>query len=165
MGDWTGTVPSFPVGNLRAEDMTTLADIDSALATAWTTWSPTLTNLTLGSGTLIAKYRRVGKTVDFFWRFVYGAASAVGTDPTFTLPVSAAAELLTAIEFPATGRITDASAGSSRGQIRAILNTTANTVTMYYFNAATTVASITATVPWTWTTSDSLSLWGTYYTD
>jgi len=166
VGDWTGTVPTFAAGaKLRGVDMATLAAIDTALVTGWTTWVPTLTNMTLGSGTQIAKYRRLGKAVDFRWRFVYGAGSAVGTDPQFTLPVAAAAEYLTAVEAPFSGRYTDASVGASVAHARPIFFTSASNILLYYFSAAATIASITSTAPWTWTTSDSLNVWGTYYTD
>src|SRR5690348_3539726 len=55
---------------------------------AWVAWVPTLTNLTLGNGTQVANYRQVGKTVDFIWTLLLGSTSAVGTVPSFTLPVA-----------------------------------------------------------------------------
>src|SRR5258706_593917 len=94
MTAYTGT-PALPpllagdVPSAAADWAAILAALHGA-TDAWTTWSPTLTNLTLGSGALTAKYRQVGKTVDIRGRFVYGIGSAVGTDPSFTLPVATA---------------------------------------------------------------------------
>jgi hypothetical protein len=55
---------------------------------AWQSWTPTWTNMTVGSATVVAKYKQIGKTVNCYLRFVVGAGTAVGTDPTFTLPVT-----------------------------------------------------------------------------
>ena len=91
MGSWTGTVPSHTAGaKLRASTLQTLDDIATALTSAWTTWSPTLANLTLGNAVQTARYRRLGQTVDWYWQFTLGTTSAVGTAPSFTLPVAPA---------------------------------------------------------------------------
>jgi hypothetical protein len=57
---------------------------------AWQTWSPTLSNLTQGNGTIEAKYIQIGKTVYFRFTFILGTTSAVGSIPTITLPVTSA---------------------------------------------------------------------------
>jgi len=164
VGDWTGTVPTFAAGaKLRGVDMATLAAIDTALAIGWTTWVPTLTNLTLASGTLTAKYRRVGKTVDFKFKFVYGAGSAVGTDPQFTLPVTPAAEYVnSSAQLIPIGEVFILDFGTT-GKGGKGLTLSGSTVSIRYDDQATNAAiAITATVPWTWTTNDMLSCWGTY---
>jgi len=56
---------------------------------AWQTWSPSLSNLTLGNGTQIAKYIQIGKTVFVRYKFLLGSTSSVGTSPTISLPVTA----------------------------------------------------------------------------
>lgn len=153
MGDWTGTVPSFPVGKNRAPNMQTLADIATALTSAWTSWSPTLTNLTQGSGTLSGKYRRVGKTVDFRLLFVFGAGSAVGTNPTTTLPVTPHADYITSNLSNGIGdiRILDVSAGGLF-----------NTNHFYYSGSSTWTINVSATTPMTWASGDQLLIRGTY---
>lgn len=62
-------------------------DLLEAAYTAWTSYTPTLTNLTLGNGTVTATYKQVGKTVFFRIEFLLGSSSAVGTTPSFTPPV------------------------------------------------------------------------------
>ena len=94
-----GGVDNNNINSSAAIDGSKLADAsitNAKLATganqpggAWTTWTPTWTNLTLGSGTVTALYKQVGKTVHFNLRFVMGAGSAVGTAPNFTLPLTA----------------------------------------------------------------------------
>lgn len=89
MGDFTASVPSFNVGPIPAASLQTLSDALTALTGAWTTThTPTLGNLTLGSGTSVFSYRRLGKTLDFWWIFTLGAGSAVGSGPTFTIPAA-----------------------------------------------------------------------------
>lgn len=61
------------------------------LGGAWASWTPTLTNITLGNGTVVAKYSQIGKTVRYKLSFTMGTTSAMGDVPKFTLPVTAAA--------------------------------------------------------------------------
>lgn len=153
MGDWTGTVPAFPVGKNRAPNMQTMADIATALTSAWSSWSPSLTNLTQGSGTLSGKYRRVGQTVDFRLLFVFGVGSAVGTNPTTTLPVTPHTDYITSNLSNGIGdvRILDVSAGGLF-----------NTNHFYYAGSSTWIINISSTTPMTWATGDQLLIRGNY---
>jgi hypothetical protein len=58
---------------------------------AWTSWTPTWTNLTVGNGTVVARYCQVGKIVQAFIGFNMGSTSSMGSGPFFTLPVTAVA--------------------------------------------------------------------------
>lgn len=128
---------------------------------AWPTWVPTLTNLTLGSGQQTAHYRQVGKTVDYYWQFIYGAGSAVGTTPSFTLPVTQAAHyaLSTNAGFPGMVYLLDASGGDRQGAVKIL---SGSTLFIIFWNATPANASITSAAPWTWTTNDSITVSGTY---
>jgi hypothetical protein len=55
---------------------------------AWTTWTPTTTGITLGNGTISARYVQFGKTVHFSYLFNLGSTSAVSGDHLITLPVA-----------------------------------------------------------------------------
>jgi hypothetical protein len=55
---------------------------------AWTTWSPSYGGLTIGNGTVTARYQQIGKTVNFFWYLVTGSTTSISSDPFFTLPVA-----------------------------------------------------------------------------
>jgi hypothetical protein len=123
---------------------------------AWTDWVPTLSNLTLGNGTITARYHRVGRTVHFFFSFVLGSTSAVGTQPGITLPFTMAAGISAGDAPLGLGACLDAgaanylaiiqSAGGNNTQWRVLDTTSANGV----------YTSISATVPFTWGTGDSL---------
>lgn len=127
----------------------------------WTSWTPTLTNLTLGSGTSVAAYARVGRMIHWRWAFTLGAGSAVGTDPSFTLPVAPAASHAGDYIM---GRALLGDVGSNI--FDGILTfVSASTCRVYAVNTAGTYASrssITATVPHTWASPDFISVVGFY---
>ena len=162
MGFWNSTVPSFVVGRMRASKFQTLADIATATTSAWSTWIPVVGNLTIGSGTQIAKYRQLGKSYDFLWVFVYGVGSAVGTAPTFTLPAAPSTDwvVTTNAVFPMNCYLVDAGTGEGPGATRL----SGSTVSLFSRSSFTAIANITATAPFTWTTGDGMVVSGTFYT-
>jgi hypothetical protein len=63
-----------------------------AFDTQWQTYTPSLTNITLGNGVLTGcKYFRTGKRCSVKFRLKFGTTTGMGTDPTFSLPLTAAA--------------------------------------------------------------------------
>lgn len=78
------TATSIAVGAVQPQALVT----GTGSGWAWQSFSPTLANLTLGNGTLAAKYIQMGKTVYVRIKFALGNTSAVGTGPNFTLPVT-----------------------------------------------------------------------------
>lgn len=84
MGDWQGTVPTFAAGaKVRGVDLQTLSDIDTAISSAWTSYTPVFTAASgspaVGNGTISGSYRRVGKVVDYRGAFIFGSTSNAGT--------------------------------------------------------------------------------------
>lgn len=160
--DWNGTVPTILAGDIpTGDDWANVLDELTAISAAWTSWTPTLSNLTLGNGTQVAKYRRLGSgSIDFFWKLVLGTTSAVGTSPSITLPVAASGDYTTYPPF-GYGMLTDVST-SARAPIVVNLTST-TTVVIQYFSSLNTAANLGAAVPWVWTTSDVLTLQGTYF--
>lgn len=123
---------------------------------AWQSWTPTLANITQGNGTLKCYYTQVGKIVFCRFYFLLGNTSAIGTGPTFTVPVAAN----TRYDVQCVGHIMleDASAGSNTGVLG--FNTSQTVMLISAMNAAGSYAirqGITSTVPFTWTTSDYLA--------
>ena len=119
---------------------------------AWTSYTPTWTNLTVGNGTNNFAYKQIGKTVFVRGDFIFGSTSSISGGVSFTLPVtsiayngehsfgicqlgdSGTADYFGAIYYVAT----------SKGLIRVI-----NSAGTY-----STWAGISSTVPFTWTTGD-----------
>lgn len=143
-----------------------LTDHESRLDTletgAWSDWTPTLTNLTQGNGTVLARYRQFGKTVHFRFRFTLGSTSAVGTSPRFTLPVapvnSAPNDYTGSIPM-GTVVLTDTGTTNRWGYLQL---TAGSTVDIIGFSTTGTSVGLSATVPHTWASTDIIAATGTY---
>lgn len=132
---------------------------------AWQSWTPTLTNLTLGNGTSVGNYVQIGKAVYFRYIFTLGSSgSAVGSGPTITLPVTAnAAYASPNYSFEVgVGLATCASTDyllfceiGSATTFRPLLSGTAST----YLSTRTPFA---ATTPGSWTSGNYFTLQGYY---
>lgn len=130
--------------------------------TSWTTWVPTLTNMTLGTGVVTARYRVVGKTLNFKFKFKLAAGSAVGTSPRFSLPFSMHASYVT-LEDTIQGSVMLYDSGTANyiGSFRVVSATTLEIMSINTAGAIAAEASTTALVPFTWTTNDTISCSGT----
>lgn len=128
------------------------------LTAAWTTWVPTLTNLTLGNGAVTARYHKVGKTLNYRFKFVLGSTSAVGTTPRFTLPFAVHASYAVNEDVLGWGMLLDTGT-TNRAGLAEFFSSTALTIRLT--SSTGSFGDITATAPWTWGTGDALSISGT----
>ena len=83
------TIPRFSI----VADSTTSTGLKWAAATSgmtFTTWTPTWTRLTVGNGTVIARYGESGKFIYVDLTIQFGSTTSItGNAPEFTLPVNA----------------------------------------------------------------------------
>lgn len=126
---------------------------------SWSTWTPTWGNVTVGNGTVEAKYIEIGKTVVARISLNFGNTTAITGSVSFTLPI-------TAVTYPnnvnalfplGTLNILDNGTGTFTGDIRITSTTVA---LLDVFNAGSTYLTSTAlssTVPMTWTTGDAFN--------
>ena len=137
---------------------------DSAEATgikwegAWTTWTPTNGNITLGNGTLDARYNKVGKTINFIWRVIFGSTTTISGSPNFTLPFSTAINnqnFQAALLDSGTAWL-GAFASGAGGTVYLDLAFTSGTY------LTTSGGGFSSTAPFTWTTNDSIVVKGSY---
>jgi len=63
-------------------------DLDYTWGGSWTTWTPTLGNITQGNGTVTARYQKIGKVINFRFNFTFGTTSSVTGSAYFTLPTA-----------------------------------------------------------------------------
>lgn len=133
----------------------TASQLNTYLPTAWTTWSsPTVSGLTKGNGTETAAYLDRGVEVLCYYKFVLGSTSAVTGDLGITTPTSMITEGVFASGgsyFIDTGTASYQchvlSVGTGGVQLRPVL------VSGTY---ATVSTATSATIPFTWTTSDAI---------
>src|SRR5688500_13674507 len=70
-----------------AADLASLDTRLAALDAAWTSYTPTNTNVTVGNGTLYAAYIQAGKTTTFVWALLFGSSTSLGGTIDIGLPV------------------------------------------------------------------------------
>lgn len=145
-----------------AGDVLTASDVNTYLSHeggAWTTWSPTYTNFTLGNGTSSAKYARVGRIIHFRLKVTLGSTSSVTGGIRISLPVEAAAsDQLNGFYV----LMSDATGSRILGGTTE-LSTTGVELNAFDSSGTYVAAVVTsATVPFTWTTSDYFLVVGTY---
>lgn len=133
----------------------------------WTTWTPTLTNMVQGNGTITARYFNQGGLVMFSFTFALGTTSSMGTEPSFSAPVP----ISDWGKFGNNGAmpfgqvsVEDSGTTNYQGICMNITNTDNNIVCRMYNQGGTFGQSsqITSTVPMTWTTNDTIQARGWY---
>jgi hypothetical protein len=155
---WT-TPETFTAGQtLTAASMNAISGNLDAVGGAWSDWSPTWTNFTVGNGTVAGKYIKAGRLVVFSLVLTFGSTSSVAGTIGLTPPAAARATL--------TGNFTihldDAGTALYVGYAR--LNDV-NRIDIGSLNAAGTYlrdGATSATVPFTWGTGDRIILNGEY---
>ena len=126
----------------------------------WQTWSPSYTRLTIGNGTVTARYQQIGKTVHFYWRLVWGSTTSVTSFPFVSTPVAAFVE---SQYLCGQARFEDVSPSAEW-----LGTSTINTANEIYIAVTGTAGAqaiyspITNTSPVTWTTGDIWIAQGTY---
>jgi len=143
--------------------LTLLAGITGDLTwtgAAWASWTPAWTNLTVGNGTVVAKYMRLGKTVIARLSIVFGSTTVVSGSVSFTLPVTQATYGGTAgVTSLGLARYFDASAGFAfEGSVINLSTTTGLFIAMDASGTHLKQAVLSSTVPFTWTTSDEIGV-------
>lgn len=126
----------------------------------WAAYTPTTSGITVGNGTLQARYAQIGKTVFLEILFTLGSTSAVTGTPNFSIPVTAKVSSYT---LNGTVSLGDYGAATYVGLAG---NPTGSGVYIAAFNTAGSwgveAGSISATVPFTWTTNDYIAVKMTY---
>lgn len=130
------------------------------LAGAWRSYTPSLTNITLGNGTITGGYLLMGKTCFVRIAFVFGSTSAVAAGARIGLPF-AGISLGTSVEQTLAGSCVDISAVTSQLLAGRITSSSSNVIPIHDELGAS-FGELSATAPFTWATGDSLNLSGVY---
>lgn len=152
--DTTSTPTFSALLNKLASSVSLALDALGLSNAAWTTVVPSFGNITVGNGTITGRVRKMGRTVTYMGSFVLGSTSAVSGNPTIVLPYAAIATY-TGNQPIGTLGLLDFVTTSQVGWVR-FLTTTAGVF------MPGNGASMSATVPWTWTTGDTISWLITY---
>jgi hypothetical protein len=128
---------------------------------AWTAYTPSFTNFTLGNGTLVARYRKLGKTAEVLVRVTLGSTSSVSGTIVVTLPsgivtnqVNIAHTSNCAIEDFGTATFAAFSTYYGTGEMYLWVGAAGGTNLSY--------GGTSATSPMTWTTNDAFQIQMSY---
>lgn len=165
MANYPTSVPSFTTKSagqtIAAAHLNSAQDeivaIGTDLLKAWSSITPTWTNLSVGNATTNScKYFQIGKFVLFRVDLVWGNTTSASGQFRVNFPVPAA----TGSSFNvAHGEAIDASTGDTFS-LSCILQS--GTVFAIRTDNGTKLVDTSATVPFTWTTSDEMHLLGFY---
>lgn len=126
---------------------------------AWSSWTPTWTNLTLGNGVVVARYQRVGKLIIARLSIILGSTSSVAGLITFSLPVTRVGYAGTAgLIVIGHARLRDDSVPANYNGAVLTPSTTTGAVAVY--NTSGTYAGMDNThtvVPFAWATTDEIA--------
>lgn len=130
----------------------------------WFTWSPTWTNVTVGNGTVSAKFIMLGKAVIFRCSLVFGSTTSISATPQFSLPITSVALVDSAgVETMGTAKYSDAGTAQYVASLKQNSTTKAQIDATGVSGALVRDDSVTnATAPFTWTTNDAIHTRGTY---
>lgn len=124
-------------------------------------WTPTVAGLTIGNGTVTAKYTQIGKKVFCSLEIVWGSTTSQSGTITFTLPVTASANYTVGRHSLGNVMAWDNSATAMTVCLAVLTSTTVVTPRVTNGDGATvyslTTSNVTATSPFTWATSDALT--------
>ncbi len=135
----------------------------SQLAGSWTTWTPTYTNLTIGNGTVVARYTQIGKTVHVYFEFTLGSTSAVGSAPLITTPVTHRAATYTVGDnVIGVARYDETGVAARGGTVRLQTTTQFRPIAWSATATFTREANLSSTAPFTWGATDVLQFTATY---
>jgi len=116
----------------------------------FTTWSPSYTNLTIGNGTVIARYGTNGKFTIAQWQLTLGSTSSItGAPPTVSLPTNTKTGNLYAVSV-----LLDAGTDNYFGLSGIYTSNVVNMSTLFVTGGKVTNNSVSSSVPFTWTTND-----------
>jgi len=150
--------------NDAMEAVQTKLAIGNTVIGTYTAYTPTFSEITLGNGTIASYFCQVNKFVHYYGRLTFGSTTSItGSSPMISVPVNQSATFPLQ-QFPMGNTMyLDASAA-----IRYIGQGTQNTAGFFRLWVLNTQVSytaqtfVTASVPFTWTTSDVIN-WNITY--
>jgi hypothetical protein len=141
-----------------ARDLANLADSATTIESAWTSYTPTWTNLTVGNAAINATYKQIGKTVIYQILLNFGSTSSISGNVSFTFPVTSK----TAETHNGNVVFNDVGVNWFIGMLSDTSTTGANVVAVNTSGTYGSQSLLSSTVPFTWTANDKIKISGTY---
>ena len=123
----------------------------------WQLWNPTYASLTVGNGTVVARYRVLHRYLQFHWQLICGSTTVIGTNPKVVIPPGWLIHNDSQLYVLNPAMAVDASANVFRAGVAGAFDAADNVLTTrIIFDNVTT----SATSPFTWATGDILAVSG-----
>lgn len=135
-----------------------LAGTGNFIPDDWTTWTPTYNNITVGNGTVKAAYIAIGGLLVCRFHLTWGSTTSYSSTPIVTLPFSAHSDYEQSDPL-GTCFFYDNSVGSPSRQGGTVVYNSGN---VFFTSDGSAGQTMTATVPFTWATSDKLAFEARY---
>jgi hypothetical protein len=161
MSDWNSAVLPFVAGSeLRAPHVDGLRTFVDEASDAWTPWTPSLANVSVGAGSVQARYRRIGQTCDYVAVLTLGSSASVSTNPAFSLPFQAASWYVGTFTGIPIGLAYYYSGSTTRWGM--VVNISGTTARLTYANTSNALDQIGTSTPWSWSSGHVMAAWGRY---
>lgn len=132
----------------------------------WQDWTPTYSNITVGNGTVVARYVQIGTLVVAHYVLTFGSTTSIdGTPVEVSVPVAASSNYTDLQNVTGHARHNESGGTNYLGYVR-LAN--ANTIRIQIAGANTTYVdevNVNTTVPFTWGTGDTLTFTTIYEAD
>ncbi len=139
--------------------------IGNTVLGTYTAYTPTMTNFTLGNGTISSSYCRVNNFVHYFGKVTFGSTSVVGGGgQSLSVPINIDSTQTSFYNVIGSASYYDISAGVGYpGVVNCVGSAT--TVYLQQQNSAgtyLTAQAVTSTIPFTWAVNDTMN-WNVFY--
>ncbi len=147
--------------HVRDNELHLFEQIHSGTSTpGWASYTPTLTNITIGDGSVVGKYGYAGNTTFFRVLVTFGSTTSVGGSVSVSLPQTAVNHGVNYILGNL--RMLDATGSTYMGVVLYSSTTTVLLKTFSVSGSSIIEAVLSSTVPFTWATSDLIEITGHY---
>ena len=123
---------------------------------AWVTWTPTVNNISIGNGTITARYRQTGNTVSFSLKIVFGSTTTISGSPNVVMGVASNSVAV----FPV--YILDAGVAAYAASAYFPIGTTMYLDLIDTTSSRALLTAFSSTSPFTWGSGDFISVSGSY---
>lgn len=123
----------------------------------WTPYSPTLTGVTVGAGTLVTEHRTSGEDEEVHVQFTLGAGSAITSSVDIPLPAAVKAGFSTFAQI-GFGAAIDTGNGFNHVTVHLVSSTVARVYAMRVDGTYSTFATLAATVPFAFGVGDGFDV-------
>jgi hypothetical protein len=128
---------------------------------AWTAYTPTLGNLTIGNGTIVFRYAQIGKTVHVQGSITLGSTSVFTDLLSFSLPVSSSSNTQVRTHL-GSAYLEDNAVAAYTAMIRKVSDTEADFFALNSSGTYVTGIPMIGNVPFDWATGDFIRFTITY---